>query len=383
MTEYRAINQLRSGTSCLWVGAGVGLQLANSEDGPPTWSNLVVAMEQDAGLVPPPALEFSARLDAVLTKFGRIRFQRELRKRILIPLASSITEQWKINDSAPPQNMRVLAQLGVLANPIVNFNVETLTSGAVVAGTGPWNPIVFKPPVPDAMSSSSSTRHCNGRRHLRRVYHPHGALDTSGICVMSDREYRAMNGTLALQIAVHSAFGLDLVIVGMSLDDRYLREQLEQFRAQIRTVTWVTDQKFPEDEDNETRAWCYRSGITIEHVEWSAFWDAIEASSLPLPDPSWLRHDWLQLVRQAYRELGNPMTEGLSQTDTMMRREGWPVDSCSVTGRLWAALMRGETPVEFEAWPSIQPDEQYEDDLAELDHEINKAIKSVLKTEIK
>ncbi len=43
---------------------------------------------------------------------------------------------------------------------------------------------------------------------------------------------------LAYQLSIHAAFQSNLVIIGMSLQDKYLRRQLAKFRQQIRKILW-------------------------------------------------------------------------------------------------------------------------------------------------
>src|SRR5206468_1707422 len=101
----------------------------------------------------------------------------------------------------------------------------------------------FTPPVDelDGLPRSSGTGSLDGKRFRRAVYHPHGALETSGVCVLAESEYKSMHGTLALELATHAAFASRLVIIGMSLEDGYLRSQLERFMPQLSGVVWFVD----------------------------------------------------------------------------------------------------------------------------------------------
>ena len=72
------------------------------------------------------------------------------------------------------------------------------------------------------------------------MYHPHG-LSTAD-CIMTEKDYENLDGTLAFELAVHTAFGNHLAIVGMSLQDEYLRKQIHKFRSQIDSITWFNSQ---------------------------------------------------------------------------------------------------------------------------------------------
>jgi hypothetical protein len=93
------------------------------------------------------------------------------------------------------------------------------------------------------------------------VIHPHGAIDASGRCVMTHEEYRLLNGTLGLENAVHSCLEDNVLIVGMSLGDEYLRAQLEKFRRQIREIFWVRLQG--DEQDPKVLGWAKANGVQI------------------------------------------------------------------------------------------------------------------------
>jgi hypothetical protein len=115
-----------------------------------------------------------------------------------------------------------------------------------------------------------------GRRasqFYRSIYHPHGAIDEHGLCVLAESEYRGLRSSLALQLAAHAAFGTRLVIVGMSLEDTYLREQIAAFRNEMREVLW-----FQVGSPQEATAhWAWSHDITcIDVGSWPQFWTAID-----------------------------------------------------------------------------------------------------------
>jgi hypothetical protein len=137
----------------------------------------------------------------------------------------------------------------------------------------------------------------NTSRHNRAIYHPHGAVTVGGICVMTASEYRAMRGTLALQLAVHAAFRSPLAIVGMSLDDEYLRQQLAEFRDQVDEVFWFRTMG-PMASD-ELERWCIVNRVCVVDVKtWPAFWDQVDLV-LPAPPEQGLVCNWLNVVSEA------------------------------------------------------------------------------------
>ncbi|MBV8275287.1 MAG: SIR2 family protein [Verrucomicrobia bacterium] len=126
--------------------------------------------------------------------------------------------------------MRQVAALGQLANPIVSFNIESFTSTILARPAGPARIIPFIKPQTRRIEFNEF-----GEIFQRIVYHPHG-LSTAD-CIITEKDYETLNGTLAFELAVHSAFGNNLAIVGISLQDEYLREQIHKFRRQIDSIT--------------------------------------------------------------------------------------------------------------------------------------------------
>jgi hypothetical protein len=188
--------------------------------------------------------------------------------------------------------------LGARANPIVNFNIEVITS-YLLGGAEPHAIKCFIPPVPGAahVLSGHGQYTLSPSRHNRAIYHPHGAVAVGGICVMTASEYRAMRGTLALQLAVHAAFRSPLAIVGMSLDDEYLREQLAEFRDQIDEVFWF--RTMDSAVSDQLEHWCIVNRVCVVDVKtWPAFWDQVDLM-LPAPPEEGLTSNWLNVVSEA------------------------------------------------------------------------------------
>lgn len=104
-----------------------------------------------------------------------------------------------------------------------------------------------------------------------------------------------MSGTLALQLAVHAAFGSRLFIVGMSLEDEYLRNQLEAFMAQLVGVYWFVDSTISSD----LLLWALRIGVhTVKVGDWNDFWAEVEGS-LPAASPLDAVLTWGSMVAMA------------------------------------------------------------------------------------
>lgn len=311
-----ALKQLREEGYCLWVGAGVSMHLASaSNTRVPDWNVLTAKLEEAAGLTPPAGshLSLPERLEVALRKVGREAFQKELRRCTLDALALAVldaADQRKHHtDSAivPPQAGQI-ARLGYGANPIVNFNIEHLTSIALAAhrrGHG-IQLKAFSPPLPDNVTGWRATRSTNleDGSYRRHVLHPHGAIDMYGMCVITDGEYRGLNGTLGLQLAVHAAFRSHLFIVGMSLEDEYLRAQIAAFRPFIERVFWVR----AGDVDERDLAWAYRYDVDVLRVNtWPEFWSQIKVDF----DEAFLADQWVNLVTEA--------TQCLRPDDTLAR----------------------------------------------------------------
>lgn len=130
----------------------------------------------------------------------------------------------------------------------------------------------------------------------RTVYHPHGAIEISGGVVMTTSEYTALGGSLAYSLALSLAFGHNLVIVGMSLADEYLRQAIAQWRRDVQDILWFTDQVISAPDE----AWLEDHRITrVPVVDWRAFWAAVR--SLPAPSPEEVARAWNHVLSGATR----------------------------------------------------------------------------------
>ena len=192
-------------------------------------------------------------------------------------------------DNYIPHDVRAVAALGQLANPIVSFNIEALSSLLLGRSAGPVR-IMFQQPQGQPTYSWREP----GGHFQRLVYHPHGlaTVDT----VMTSAQYKANSQTLAFGLAIHAAFGNALAIVGMSLDDDYLRNHIERFRGSIGTIFW-----FNSDFSNELSSWAEKYEITCVRSPWNEFWQRWNELPIEL-DQNQLAMAWYMAVNEAVGE---------------------------------------------------------------------------------
>lgn len=288
---------------CLWVGAGIGKHISSiGKYETLTWPELVAKLEVTGGLTCPEEFngDFPARIQVALRQLGRKSFQKTVRSSVFDPIVQSIL-QWMSenlelslskNELIIPNQIRMLAKLATKANPIVNFNVETLSSRILASFGGNYSLKAFHPPVPGASERVGWT--AGGGKdgaYSRHVIHPHGAVDLTGMCVVSEAEYKSLNGTLAMQVAVNSAFASNLLIIGMSLNDTYLKDQLSLFRGQIHDIFWVTNSVSDSD-----KYWSWKNNIEIMTVSsFDEFWfDVVE--NLKTTDDSNHQFHWAGIL---------------------------------------------------------------------------------------
>lgn len=178
---------------CLWVGAGLTRQVASGHAEVPLWDQVTIELESAAGIQSDNAKDFPGRLDKCFERLGRDAFRAFLRGRYYTHLCEALLSQANLivaaEDFIPP-NVRAVAALGQLANPIVSFNIEPLSSLLLGRPAGPVR-IVFQQP----QDQPTHTWREPGGRFQRLIYHPHGlaTLDT----VMTAAQYEANSQTLA------------------------------------------------------------------------------------------------------------------------------------------------------------------------------------------
>jgi hypothetical protein len=200
-----------------------------------------------------------------------------------------------------PKEIRQLSRLGTLATAIINFNVETWTSHCIASGGWPYHIKSFRTVEVKQFTAGLERHGPITRRFARSVFHPHGAIEISGPCVLTSTDYRRLSGHLAYQLAVHQAFESDLAIAGMSLDDDYLRQQITDFRDQLGRVLWFTNRRF--DQLGPIKEWAWANQIEVVAVDdtWGDFWQAID-NSLPPGDEASILPTWRLLVMKAYED---------------------------------------------------------------------------------
>jgi hypothetical protein len=285
---------------CLWVGAGLTVQLAGGPHHAPDWLGITRHMEQMAGL-PPSTQPNPERLEACATQLGTDIFRRELRKayytslsKVLLAAAQRALDSGQI---VPPR-LRQIEALGRVANPIVSFNIEPFSSYILARPMGPCRVVFYSGAEHPAAAWDEAAD-----SFKRLVYHPHGMVTST--CTMTSSDYARLNGGLALQLAVHAAFGNNLVIVGLSLEDQYLRNQISQFRQSINRIFWF-DTSF----SAEAASWAAGARVdAIRLPDWPSFWDTVERllyGGQPAPYLQKIQEGlyaaWYRVLDEAHRE---------------------------------------------------------------------------------
>ena len=220
------------------------------------------------------SLQYPERLGRCSDKLGSDLFRRHLRKIYYTDLCEAllkrVAQSLEDGDGIPPESRKVAA-LGQLANPIVSFNIEPLSSTLLARSAGPARIIPFIKPQTQRIEFREFVK-----TFQRIVYHPHGLSTVDSI--MTEKDYENLDGTLAFELAVHTAFGNHLAIVGMSLQDEYLRKQIHQFRSQIDSITWFNSQF------GDLEIWARCNQVEMVWVEWSKFWEAWSTADVPEKD---------------------------------------------------------------------------------------------------
>lgn len=287
----QALWELETGY-CLWVGAGLTRQIAAGHAAVPLWDEVTLELESAAGIQSSDEKDFPRRLDKCLALIGANTFRAFLRERYYTRLCEALLLQANLLAGAEdyiPTNVRAVAALGQLANPIVSFNIEPLSSLLLGRPAGPVRIVFQQPP-----GQPTYTWREPGGRFQRLVYHPHGLATVNTI--MTATQYEANSQTLAFGLAIHASFGNTLVIVGMSLDDEYLRQQIERFRPSIGAIYW-----FNSNFSNELSSWAASHGITCVRSAWNEFWQ--HWGQLPIElDQNQLAMAWYLAVSEAVEE---------------------------------------------------------------------------------
>ena len=260
---FEACNLMDAGF-CLWIGAGVTVHLAQGAAAVPQWPQLTRELERLGEIGAPDDWTYPRRLDACSKELGEGAFRGELRRRYYTNFGLTLLRRAKqllAEDDFIPHEVRQVASLGQAANPIVNFNIEPLSSVLLARPCGPMRVVSYSQPYQNVLTHDEASE-----RYRRLIYHPHGLI--TGSYVMTESQYGSMGATLAFRLATHAAFGGILAIVGMSLEDEYLREQITAFRGDLKDIFWFNSrfEKAPAE-------WAKANNVHMLRTEWAAFWE--------------------------------------------------------------------------------------------------------------
>jgi hypothetical protein len=259
----------------------------------PLWNELTAELEARAGIVRTSGQDYPSRLDSCLEAIGAGPFQKILRQRYYTELCEGIVScasEHLDGEALVPDHVRAVAALGQLANPVVSFNIEPISTLLLARPAGPTR-ILFQ--QPDLLPSYTWRE--PGGVFQRLAYHPHG-LATAG-AVMTTRQYEANRQTLAFGVAIHAAFRNNLVVVGMSLQDRYLRDHIATYRENLENVYW-----FNSEFSDDLVKWADRTSITRVPVKWTEFWNHWRSLPCEVSEPD-LAKAWYLAVCEAVEEV--------------------------------------------------------------------------------
>lgn len=291
--------KLRTSGYALWVGAGIDVYLTRGKA--PTWEGFVQKLETEN---PNPSSR-TTDLPARVKWFERCKSRAELIERvkryIVNPVAAAVLEigsESRLRHRAPdpwpnnadlPGEFENLARLGRLANPIVNFNYTIEASRLLREASAPMRILSM-----DCRDMDDSGR--SREAPMLDVIHPHGVARGFGDgCMLTGGDYARQ--VLAFEVAVAAAYQKPLMIVGMSLDDGYLREKLARFRSEVGEIFW-----FRSDGEHGHDDWAKDNRVEIvRSFSWNDFWSAVERI-LPLPDD---REDLELMVEGVVQSLEN------------------------------------------------------------------------------
>ncbi len=338
------IESIYHSSYCLWVGAGVTRHLSSIAVPCPGWVELVERLELEAQ-VPSSMDALDVRLSRCWLRLGLVQFQLSLRRNIHHALANAILSWSEANPGEVPLTARQIATLACGANTIVNFNIEAGTSLFMGGTVGPYSIKAYESPLITRLRGPDLWWAGGGAGPPRMsILHPHGIVETGGLCVLTRDDYVEMNGTLALQLAVHTAFRETLVIVGMSLGDEYLREQILRFRRQIGTVHWVRAESDPLD--SATEAWVRNANVAILTAPtWSEVWATIDSAIVGQRRASRRRlaAGWLDAIRWACEndEIQHASPDDSPLGGLLAAARGIPPGTppTAVANRRWHALL--------------------------------------------
>lgn len=242
------------GGFCLWVGAGASIAVTNGRT--PGWHDLIrgIATSYEVNAPSSPPSDMPQLLEELSQRIGHAAFRKELRAR-LVEAAESAEFDLEVIVSQ--------AMIGARASALVSFNIEQLTSIPFVSSR---NGTTFVGRTLRERSQFALEVAITTQPGITSppVYFPHGLL-IQGNVVMTKSEYDKHMGSLAVATAVHLSVGGDLVIIGMSLGDPYLRDAILQNRRWLRRVYWL-------GEANDYSEWSRVAEVTFVEVPHTEVW---------------------------------------------------------------------------------------------------------------
>lgn len=219
----------------LWLGAGASIAVTNGAT--PGWRQLVSDLRgfnhlDDEADEKRESVDrsYPEQLERLSSRIGHHAFRKELRKRLLDPM---------VLDAISQETVLHQATIGARANAVVSFNIEVVSAMSFVSAFGEcsFRPRTFRERHPDFFGLEFAHQTTPGMVSPT-IYFPHGLLN-DGNLVMTKSEYDLHEGSLAMATAVQLCLGSDLVILGMSLADTYLRREILRHRRWIRRIYWV------------------------------------------------------------------------------------------------------------------------------------------------
>lgn len=212
-TLSEAIDIMRNGNHCLWVGAGCTKQLVGPSYGP-SWIELVEKLENESRISPSSA-SYPIRLEQCQANLGKPRFRQVVREqlhdRIYRKLFDLALEDHANGSTNVPASVKKLVHLGAIGNPIVSFNIESASAIALSVATKPTLAKTYVGGAKRTLAYQLDT--IQPKQLARKVLFPHGCLEMAD-CVLTDGEYTAHKSSMIFQLATHQAYASALFIVG-------------------------------------------------------------------------------------------------------------------------------------------------------------------------
>ena len=249
----------------LWLGAGVARAATGGKT--PGWGKLVEELLAEssgngssAAAARNEQADFPDRLEGLSEAIGHRRFRRALREQLVQPVRRENMDLEVIEE---------MAIVGARASAIVSFNLEEATAipFTFTRGMGASCMRVFTERV--SYRANVERAPSPGPVSLP-VYFPHGLL-SHGRVVLTRSEYDELQAGIAMTTAVHVALGSDLVILGMSLDDAYLRSVLMHHRRWLGEIFWI-DESFKHEE------WARVAHVTMVSAPHREIWRGLANS---------------------------------------------------------------------------------------------------------